>query len=143
MNGLSVGRLKSRSPGTRSSSPACSSTDRSSTWSPIATPIRGRLFAGVVKTPYGRFWIGKSESFATARKDLSFGSFGCIVPRSVYRAAEVLREPLPARRVICLALRARQRVRRRVDHEPALEHECERTIDLLRDKIGLRSAHER
>jgi len=41
MNALSVPRLNSRSPGAGSSTPACSRTDRSSTWSPIATPMRG------------------------------------------------------------------------------------------------------
>ena len=47
------------------SSAASRATRRSTTWSPIATPIPTRPSA-VSKTPNGRFWIGKSVPAACA-----------------------------------------------------------------------------
>src|SRR5258707_13831687 len=55
------------------------STERSRTKSPIATPTRRFGVIGVVKTPYGRFWIGKCEDRSTSMKERSLGSFGYMI----------------------------------------------------------------
>src|SRR5579871_1906049 len=41
----------------------------------MATPMRGAK-PRAENTPYGRFWIGKSEAGSTGMKERSFGSLG-------------------------------------------------------------------
>src|SRR3954447_11266218 len=64
--------------GARSISPSLSSTAKSRMLSPMATPTRGFGDADVENTPYGRFWIGKSDSASTVRNERSAGSFGWV-----------------------------------------------------------------
>jgi hypothetical protein len=46
--------------------------------SPMATPTRDFGDPDVENTPYGRFWIGKSDSASIGRKERSAGSFGWV-----------------------------------------------------------------
>ena len=57
---------------------------RSSTWSPIATPILCVESSPVLNTPYGKFWRGKCEFSWTGTQVLSMlrGLANCWYPRS-------------------------------------------------------------